>query len=512
LGITNATSPHSQLKLNMHTVEKNRSPVSTWWVFAFGLLAVLGALVVLSTDAIGAARTLGVLGMFGAAFFVPDAIRGAYARLARLRHELSWWHWLWLIALLSSLVFRIRDTREIEHQALDFWALYRVALLLVVAMTLWRHLRGTSWIRPVFQGIIGLLAVYALVAMASTVWSVKPSWTAYKSVEYFVDLVLLATIVRFAPDLTRYKTLLDWTWVMMALLLVTVWIGTFVWPDRALLRGGDLLGPRIAGVFPALDQNTVGEYGAILAIVAMVRRWRNPNRAGRVFYLAVFVFGLVTLLRSQTRVAIFGFVLGAALLLIIGRRLKTLALLVVVVASLFAFTDIANVAEGIYNRGDRKAGLESLSGRLPKWELAFEQISKRPITGYGAYAAERFMLAPQMRGLRDMKSTDVLNTYIEVLSGTGLLGLLPFVAALAATWFWLMRATRFKHLSSPEHLLVLECLGVLAIITARTLSSVRLINHTALLGLVVIGCAELIRRNYARRTVKRAGNRNAASA
>jgi hypothetical protein len=39
-----------------------------------------------------------------------------------------------------------------------------------------------------------------------------------------------------------YKALLDWTWLLYGLLLVTIWIGAVVWLEQALYGAGFRVG------------------------------------------------------------------------------------------------------------------------------------------------------------------------------------------------------------------------------------------------------------------------------
>jgi hypothetical protein len=55
--------------------------------------------------------------------------------------------------------------------------------------------RQAEWTRSFFRGLVGALPIYASVSIVSTLWSVYPAWTLYESLEYFVDVALLAAIL-----------------------------------------------------------------------------------------------------------------------------------------------------------------------------------------------------------------------------------------------------------------------------------------------------------------------------
>ncbi len=470
------------------------------WIREFSGFIILGTLAVY---AIGSVRSSGakilILSAPLAGLVLLAAFRQADRSIATLIRSFTWWQGLWLFLFLSGLVFRRREVQAIRETPVDFWAAYRIVLVSATAFVLLVRLalRQTDWIRSLLRGLVGALAIYALVSVASTFWSVYPAWTLYRSVEYLVGVALLGAILAAVPSTDRYKRLFDWTWVLLGGLLMTVWAGAMAWPEEAWIRGGELLQVRIAGVLPALDQNSVGEYAAFLAIVALTRLQFLTRGRGQAFYWLLLIFGLVTLVLSQTRVAIVGFLLGALLVLFLSKRRGVIVFLVLMAILLFSLSNSAEVLRTLWQRGDSPAGLATLSGRLPVWELAWKKFSERPVTGYGAYAGGRFVVGP----LVGTGWTSTLNTYVEILLGTSIWALIPLLAALAGAWYVLVQAVRSTSPLQPsERQLSIEALGVLAILTARSFFSDPLIWHPALVFLLVVGYAEFLRRQRRQRT------------
>ena len=434
-------------------------------------------------------------------FFVfPCALVQAIGNILALWKQLTWWHGLWLLLFLSGLVFRGRDLQSIKETPIDPWAAYRIALLCMTALILLGRLalRQTAWIASLFRGLLGALAIYGLVSLASTVWSVYPAWTFYKTMEYFVDLAVLAAALTTVRSTEMYKSLFDWTWVMLGGLLFTVWAGVILWPGEALVPGGELLRFRIAGVLPRLDQDSVGESAAVLAMVALTRlQFLTPERGGRSFYWTLLTFGLITLVVSQTRAAIVGFIAGVALVWFLSKRIAVSALLASTVVVLLSLTTAGDLLATYWQRGERPEVLQTFSGRLPLWEAAWEKFQQRPVIGYGAYAGARFAVLPKVG---DTGLSSLLNSYLEVLVGTGICGLFPILLALTGTW-WLLTRTAAESLSRPlERQLATEGLGVLTVITAHSFFSVELMWHPALVFLVILGFAEFLRRSQGYKT------------
>ena len=469
------------------------------WVWGLGAFVLLGVLASLVAHSFTVATIIFLLLLLPLSLVLPSALSQGARNFSALRKQLTWWHALWLMVFLSALNFRTRNLQEVSQTPVDFWAAYRILLVSVTALVLLVRLafRQTEWTRTLFRGLVGGLAIYSLVCAASTVWSVYPAWTLYKSLEYLVDVALIAAILATVRSAQTYKSLFNWTWMLLGGLLVTVWAGAVLWPEKAWLPTNGLLRVRLAGVLPALDQNSVGEYAAYLAIVALSRLHFATCRGERAFYRVVFAFGLITLLFSQTRVAIAGFLVAALLVLYFCKRTRLFSFLVVLgilaltVAVLLLTTNGGHFLWAFWTRGDTPEMLQGLSGRLTTWEFAWKMFLERPLTGYGAYAGGRFIVAAKVA---DPLAAGVLNSYVEVIVGASIWALAPLLLALAGSWWFLIKSLSKLSHSCIECQLAVEAVGILAIITARSFFTDLLVWHPALVFLLVLGYAELLRR------------------
>jgi hypothetical protein len=147
------------------------------------LMAGLGVLYALLIERFGASMAVIVPALVVFVFVLPVSLRQAATRFLALRKQLTWWHGLWLLVFLSGFQFRNRDTQAVAHAAVDAWALYRIALMGITAFVLGVRLvlRRVSHRGSLFRGPVGALALYAVICVVSTLWSVFPSWTLYKS-------------------------------------------------------------------------------------------------------------------------------------------------------------------------------------------------------------------------------------------------------------------------------------------------------------------------------------------
>lgn len=415
-----------------------------------------------------------------------------------LMKKVRWWHILWAVYFLSGLTFRIRATENVLENPFDAAGLLRMLLVSITGLGLlaWLAKRRNLGINHMFGGLIGILAVYALVGATSTLWSVYPLWTLYKSLEYLVGVALIGAIVaNIKFDSRLYKSLFDWNWLLVGLLLLTVWLGVLLAPGEAIRRGVGILGIQIEGVFPKVAANGVGDLGATLGIIALVR-FTFARGASRWFYSSLLAVSLPTLTFSQSRSPLIGFGLATALILFLHSKKSRLLLLFSIpflCAAVF-LTPLGNYLWEFLRRNQSDELFLSLSGRVYWWEAAWPYIKENFFFGSGAYAGGRFLVAAEFS---DTLSS-LHGTWPEVLIGTGLLGLTPLVAAVAGAWIALIRSYR----GCPDALckqLCLEAIGIMMLLSVRSVFSVSFIWHPALTWLLVLGYAEVQRRRrYAR--------------
>src|SRR4030095_6999441 len=164
------------------------------------------------------------------------ALCQAWRNWRLLWEKASWWYGVWFIIFLSALILRGRDLRtayDVYESPFDGYVVYRVILVGISAFVLMTSLtpRRNSWLQNLFRGLVGCLAIFAIVGVISTAWSVYPTFTLYRSLEYLVDLAVLAAILATVRSLAEYRHFLNWTWALYGLLVVTAWISSFLWPE-----------------------------------------------------------------------------------------------------------------------------------------------------------------------------------------------------------------------------------------------------------------------------------------
>jgi O-antigen ligase len=434
-------------------------------------------------------------------FVAAPAAKTVFRESVALRASFTWWQGMWFLLFLSGLVFRLRAVQDIDQSALDFWAIYRLGLVAIVGLVLCVRLvsERTSWLEVLFSGSLGVLAIYSLLSVVSTVWSVRPPWTFYKSIEYLVDLATISAVVASVRSVREYRKFANWTWILLGLLVASAWIGAIIDPADGLLSGENL-GPltvRLEGVMPSVDANTIGEICAMLALVALNRLLNDPEaKHNRGWYGGLFSASLVTLVFSQTRAAMVGFVVGLAVMLFVTRRFALTATLggisAIGAAIALTFTNFGRTFSAYLVRGQSAQELQGLSGRLDVWQASFDAFLRRPWTGYGGFAGSRFVVLPGIAS--QGYASSALSTYIDSLLDLGVWGPLLILVALAGAALFLLRATKGYYVAPSDRPLAVEMIVVLSVIIVRSFVTSNLMGHLSLAFLTVIGFVEVARR------------------
>ena len=421
-------------------------------------------------------------------------LRQGLKHLSELRAEWTWWHWSFLLLIISTLVFRIRDNAEVTSAPVDAWALLRLGPEALVAAVLFIRSKNpaTAWRHSLFQGLLGVLAVYGIVCAVSSTWSVYPSWTLYKSLEYLLDVCALAAFMVTATSEAEIRKLCNFVWLLYGLDMVWAWTNAALWPSEAL----DELG-RLSSVWPVISYNSLGASSAVVSVVALSRLIARDAETGdrvkkseRAWYLVLLALGIYTLIASQTRNAMAGLVVGILVLLFFERRLWIGAVGLAGTVPLLLFTSLGPRVLQFLERDQSEQQLETMSSRVTWWSFALHQFRQRPLTGFGAYAAGKFAVL----GKLGIVASQIHSDWLEILSGSSVWGLLPFMIAFFWCWRIIAGSYRDRTLTPRERQWLPEMAGVFGVLSVRSFFNVEMSWHAPLLYFAIIAYAEFLRR------------------
>jgi hypothetical protein len=431
-------------------------------------------------------------------------LRQGLQGLKVLMRKLHWYHWVWLLLFLSMQCWRKRVISQLESDPLDSFAAARAIMVSITGtyLLLRMFLRRTDFLSSWLRGTPGLLMVFVLAVLSSTSWSIYWQWTLYKGCEYAVDVAFLAALLVAIKDVDEFKVLFDWTMLWLGILLCNCWIWAAIDPTDALSHnleeGGVANGPialQLAGVFPSVSCNRVGEYAAIVAALALARLLpvKGVKRVISTWYVWVLLGALITLVFAQTRSATGPFLIAVVLIFWFSGRFKHGVAIVLLGTTLMLASGAAGVFIDYMRRGQTDAQMESLTGRIQWWGVAWKKYKDAPLTGFGAYAAGRFLV---MGSLGNNIAT-MHSDWVETLVGCSFWGIFPLLTVMGFAWWYLLRFMFDANRTPEERQLCLEAIVVFTIVSFRTVFSTDLTWHSPLTFWLPLGYAEYLRRRYA---------------
>ena len=155
----------------------------------------------------------------------------------------------------------------------------------------------------------------------------------------------------------------------------------------------------------------------------------NMSRKVRLFGLVTAIVLILAVIATQSRGGLLG--IAAVIASFAWRRVKSKTLLIfcgaLLISALFVIADISSRESG----GEAEQGIdESAMGRIYAWKAAFGMAIDNPLTGVGIdnFYHNYFFYSDHWDGLNHA----VHSTWFGVLSETGVLGLLIFLAMVIA--------------------------------------------------------------------------------
>jgi O-antigen ligase len=426
-----------------------------------------------------------------------------------------WVYLAWAALLAAASVWNL--TRDVRLSADDAGADNFVRLAFLALGGLIILFVGAKYrfvfVKELAAGALGIFFVFALWGTASTLWSVSPAATVYKSSEYCAMLGLFALaasliLLSFGDprsQLLALKGVFDWHWFLFFLLIISVYVGVLVWPEYAILRSYrdemGMLGFSIQGALPGLSANAVGDVAAIIGVVAFVRILEKSTST--LFYVPILLVSLLTMVLTQSRTPILAFLIAIIVVLLISGRFVLMAIFGALLGTSL-LTGYFQLAYTFMQRGQDEQGLTSFTGRLGWWEASLQALQENWVNGYGANVGGRYAL----ESVLGEEVATVHSSWVEVLLDTGVAGLVLFLAALITTWYWLFRLRPNAMENSISRLLWYESLGVLTVLCVRSVFAVNLAWSFEVLTLGTV----LVFIGVARRQVVQAHDAGAARA
>jgi O-antigen ligase len=405
---------------------------------------------------------------------------------------------MWLLLFVSLHLGSSRTAGELSDKPVDAVRVLRISLLLIIECWIIASIMIRK--RPLarlFSGVHRFMVLYTIIALLSMFWSPNPGLSAWKAFEVLVDVSFICFLLSTPCWEKHLARLWNLTWLIVALLLCSTYVGVVLFPSKAFLLYPDaLLKQQLQGVIPVINPNSLGQMAALIGAIAVIRFLYSKKERARILYILLSGLAFVTLILSQTRTSFVAFISVLGFVFILSRRWALVPLAtIVIIGMLLMLVASPAVMDALYSyflRGQNAELLFSFTGRMYYWGLAWELIQQSPIKGYGFYAGHR---ADTIKGLAIYSSLD--NTYIEILQNIGILGLLPILLAFTITWKRILRfLIASYHKCRCCNSLAVELFAILFIITIRSITGPSFQNHhwNLLLFLLILAWGECVKK------------------
>jgi O-antigen ligase len=350
-----------------------------------------------------------------------------------------------------------------------------VSVLFAAGTSIWVLLHNAARLRYAFSGPLLLLLFYSLVAMVSSTY--VPAYAFYsmwKGFEVLVDVLVMAAILSYPAALGSARTAYRVLPFLNGILIVVFLIEAVTMPSLALSPTRGYISVYMSGVIPNMSQNALAFLSAVTAFALICRLYRPARLIVKLFYLSMLCLALMALIFAQSRTSVIALALALLVFLIFDRRFLSLALLAGLCLIAAMYTQATDVSTKYLLRGQDAELVTTLSGRTEGWEAAWESFQESPIVGQGfaAYARAHILGTSGLSSLH--------GAVFDVLVGTGLLGLLPWIAAIAWTAVRLFGLSWSRHpwfRSAMGRSFQAEMLGVMVLILVRASTSSGLAMH-----------------------------------
>lgn len=405
----------------------------------------------------------------------------------------------WFAMFCSILIWNQSSLREGELG--DSNNYYRIVLVLFAAVAsaiaLVSNYRRWS---QAFPAPLLLLLVYGLVALCSSVFvPTHAFYSMWKSFEILVDVLVIAAVLSYQnpQNIARaaYRMLVG----LYGLLIVIYLLEALAMPTLAFRESRGYLSIYMLGVLPVMTQNALAFLSAVCAF-AIICRLQRPGHAGiKLAYALMLIPALLTLVLAQSRTSVIALVLALLVYLIFDRRYALLGVVIVVTLVGSFFTSVYDASYQYLLRGQDVQLVTTLSGRTEGWEKAWQAFLQSPIAGQGFAAFAR----ANILGTTGMSSMH--GAVFDVLVGTGLLGFIPWAAAILWTFLRLARLSLNGHpwfAGLIGRSLQAEMMGVavLILVRASTSSGLALHQDNLMLFLAVLAYVASMRHAVASQT------------
>jgi len=343
---------------------------------------------------------------------------------------------LWMFLLIDDIIFNFGRHNALSSalQGNFTSAAYGEVLLWVLAAAILAVVsfsRAKELAAAFFTGARKWVTLFLLLCIASTAYSVAPTYTLGWSFKLAINVWMVVLFGIIARDETRMLALLRTTALSIGIVMVLALLQLAIDPAGSFVEG------RLAGIaFPTV----LSELGGLLLLLSLI--FYRIEKA--TWALPAAVLGSVVMLLGGGKISIVAAVVSVGFFLMLQRKGRTALLVVVSLFLLFVGVLLLAPTGKYFVQYAGSGQAATLTGRVDLWKAEWPDIQSRLATGHG-YLASRFVPAPFKEGGWQVGSLH--NVYLDVLYNLGLPGL--FILLMMN--YWMVKNFRFlrRHTESP---------------------------------------------------------------
>lgn len=401
----------------------------------------------------------------------------------------GWWI-AWLVFFFSTLNFTFRNASSIQNTPIELSVIHRPICAIILYLIL------VPWIIKYFglltKGLPGFLMLFCCVRVFSSMWSIYPLWTFYRSVAYSIAILLLIFTIYSITNVKQLYKLVNLCWGWIFIMIVSAYLG-LLFASKALVpieNSNSFFPYFFTGVFPRINPNALAQSAVIVTTISL-HRCLSHNKI-KFPYIGLFLLGIITIILTQTRLVYFLFILSTALLFILHKKTRYLSVFLAL-PLLLLNPRIIDAITNYLRRGQSGSALWSLSNRTYWWATVYKSLTFQDMLyGHGAFAGGRILSPIIGATIGEASRMTVDNTWLELLLNSGFLGVFMFLAVTLYVGIVLLKTA--KHEQNEIRFLAIECFVVWVILFIRSFFVSSLMLHSNIPFFVVLGVVLYLRK------------------
>lgn len=198
---------------------------------------------------------------------------------------------------------------------------------------------------------------------------------------------------------------------------------------------------RVNGSF--VHANDFGAYIILVLPLTFIFLSSRFSKANRLAALIICLLGFYCLLRTSSRGAWLGFIIGAVIYFIYYKKKFSLAIPLAMISFVIVFPNALKRVLSIFSSQQ-----STVWERLKLWQGTWDMVKEHPILGFGINTFSEYFPKFKPADYPDLKYTH--NSYLQMWSEIGLIGLIIFLALIFTVMVLALRKNKEKIKISPQ--------------------------------------------------------------